>query len=57
MVNTQYAIRWEVFSENLTDIKVNIKWNGIPALEGRFKTYYDAYSTKVNNDDFKVNTR
>ncbi len=45
----------EVFSKNLTDLKINIKWDGIPSLEGGFKAYYNAYPTKVNNDDFKVN--
>ncbi|TSJ80823.1 MAG: baseplate J/gp47 family protein [Candidatus Cardinium sp.] len=45
----------EIFSKNLTDLKINIKWDSIPTVEGGFKSYYDAYPTKVNNDDFKVN--
>lgn len=44
----------EVFSKNLTDLKINIKWEAIPSLEGGFKRYYGAYPIKVNNDDFKV---
>ena len=45
----------EIFSKNLTDLKINIKWDNIPTIEGGFKSHYDAYPTKVNNDDFKVN--
>ncbi|TDG95617.1 baseplate J/gp47 family protein [Cardinium endosymbiont of Culicoides punctatus] len=45
----------EVFSKNLTSLQVDIKWDGLPMLEGGFKSYYDAYPNRVNNDDFKVN--
>lgn len=45
----------EIFSKNLTDLKIHIKWDGLPTIEGGFKTHYDAYPIKVNNDDFKVN--
>ncbi|WP_342265298.1 baseplate J/gp47 family protein [Cardinium endosymbiont of Philonthus spinipes] len=45
----------EIFSKNLTDLKIHIKWDSIPTLDGGFKAYYDAYPTKVNNEDFKVN--
>ncbi|WP_419241322.1 baseplate J/gp47 family protein [Cardinium endosymbiont of Nabis limbatus] len=45
----------EIFSKNLTDLKINIKWDSIPTIEGGFKSYYDAYPIKVSNDDFKVN--
>lgn len=44
----------EIFSKNLTDLKIHIKWDSIPTVEGGFKGYYDAYPTKVSNDDFKV---
>ncbi|AXI23985.1 Baseplate J-like protein [Cardinium endosymbiont of Sogatella furcifera] len=45
----------EIFSKNLTDLKIYIKWDSLPTVDGGFKSYYDAYPTKVNNDDFKVN--
>ncbi|WP_243018262.1 MULTISPECIES: baseplate J/gp47 family protein [Candidatus Cardinium] len=45
----------EIFSKNLTDLKIHIKWDSLPTVEGGFKSYYDAYPTIVNNDDFKVN--
>ncbi|ROT47678.1 baseplate J/gp47 family protein [Candidatus Cardinium hertigii] len=45
----------EIFSKNLTSLKIHIKWEGIPTIAGGFKRYYDAYPTKVQNDDFKVN--
>ncbi|MGI2299007.1 baseplate J/gp47 family protein [Candidatus Cardinium hertigii] len=44
----------EIFSKNLTDLKIHIKWDSLPTIEGGFKSYYDAYPIKVNNDDFKV---
>ena len=44
----------EVFSKSLTKLQLNIKWDDLPAIEGGFKRYYEAYPTKVHNEDFKV---
>jgi hypothetical protein len=44
----------EVFSKNLTELQLNIKWEELPAIEGGFKRYYEAYPTQVHNEDFKV---
>ena len=45
----------EVFAKNLTALKIDIKWDNIPAIEGGLKSYYDAYPMQVTNNDFKVN--
>jgi len=44
----------EIFSKNVTALKINIKWDQVPTTEGGFETHYEAYPTKVGNEDFKV---
>ncbi|MBX9890386.1 MAG: baseplate J/gp47 family protein [Amoebophilaceae bacterium] len=44
----------EIFSKNITALKIHIKWDQLPAIEGGFQDYYQAYPTKVMNEDFKV---
>ena len=44
----------EIFSKNLTDLKIHIRWDNLPNSTGGFSSYYGAYPTKISNDDFKV---
>lgn len=52
--NSFYIGSNEIFSKNLTDLKIHIKWGGLPTENGGFKSYYSAYPTPINNEDFKV---
>ena len=46
----------EVARKNVTRLKLNIEWGGLPEGLGGFETYYQAYGNDVRNQDFKVAT-
>ena len=46
----------EVARKNVTRLKLNIEWGGLPEGLGGFETYYQAYGNDVRNQDFKAAT-
>jgi hypothetical protein len=45
----------EIFYKDLTKLKINITWVGLPAMDNGFKKYYEAYPGKITNQNFQVN--
>ncbi len=55
-----YIGSWEVFQKSLNELKVNLKWFGLPEDSNGFSGHYNHYypSTDVrNNDSFLVETK
>jgi hypothetical protein len=54
-----YVGSWEVFQKELNELKVNIKWFGLPDNDLGFDEYYENYYPETdirNNDSFKAKT-
>lgn len=43
-----------ILQKNLTDLKLNISWLGLPQERGGFTKYYEAYPGNIDNNVFKA---
>lgn len=44
----------EVFCKNVTHLRVNLRWEGLPEVEGGWQTHYRDYWQHPENTDFEV---